>query len=270
MSGPLRCHLRQIRVGKHTFQVLTPRPQDGLRFSTNYFHDTWHIVCSPGHVRALRRLFWATAFERHDNSLILLSGALLNPTPFDAAPSLPVILANSERTTLRHDDVALLLKLAAREHHPDGTVKLQTFGLDAIDALEREDRRRWFREQSREAEARGWSDLKVEKIGGAIAFFGPPPLLRQVASIKSLERPLSPGGSDQEFIGGDPRFRYFPGEIQVFGDYSAMLTDARLVRESNPSPAPGESPLVHSEKLCQARALRSTERRSRPPHPSAA
>lgn len=257
MSHPLRCHLHVETIGRTSFRVLTPRPQDGLRISTNRYHNTWHILCAPGHVSALRRLLWALAFERHEHTLVALTAPIVQPTPFDGAPSLPVIFANSDRVTLRHDEVRGLRQRLARGSPSQGTVKLQTFGLDPIDALDDAQRRDWFQERSR---TEGWPDMRVELIGGAIVFYGPPTTLQSTAVwLRSLEHPLRDGDSNYSYI-GESMNHLPPGEVQVFGDYTAMLTDARLVREQRGEPRPGETPEARSERLCKDRFWRSERR----------
>src|SRR5205809_6836966 len=83
----LRCHLYLEALGRGTFRLVVPRASDGLRLSTNYYHDTWHIVCGPGHAAILRKLFWAMAFDEHADTMLVLDGPNLELTPFDAAGS---------------------------------------------------------------------------------------------------------------------------------------------------------------------------------------
>jgi hypothetical protein len=262
-SRPLRCHLQLETIGRQTFRVLMPRPADGLRVSTNRFHDTWHLLCAPGHVRALRRLFWAMAYARQPGTLVALTGPTLAPTPFDAARSLPVLIACSSLVRLGHDEVRELLH-RLQKRRSDGTVKLQTFGLEQVEALDPKAERQWFRAQHREAAEAGWEDLKVEQIGGAIAFHGPAPLLRTAAAaLQRLERPLAPNDFNYTYVG-----EYNPevgqsGEVQVFGDYKGMLTDARLVREGLLPALQGLPPELQVEELCEARARRTARRQRR-------
>jgi hypothetical protein len=263
VETPHRCHLYREEIGRREFRVIVPRPRDGLTISTNSYHDTWHVLSEPGHIPALRRLFWALAYDRHEGTLALLAGTTLAPTPFDAAPSRPVIIACSDRTHLRHDDVAAILKRLRSRRFPDCTVKLRTFGLRHIDEADSGASRRWFREQDRGSRGRA---LRVDLMGGAIVFHGPSATLRVVAaSLEGLEQPLPPGDMNYQYIGDDPRRRWPPpGEVQVFGDYRRMLTDARLARDHVEPLAQNACPMVRSERVCEERAQRSYERINTP------
>ena len=60
-TRPLKLHLRIIDVGRTTYRVASLRPASRIRFSTNFFHDTWHIVSSPAGAFLLGRLLWGLA-----------------------------------------------------------------------------------------------------------------------------------------------------------------------------------------------------------------
>ncbi len=40
----LKLHLRLITAGGYTYHVVALRPGTRIAFSTNFFHETWHIV----------------------------------------------------------------------------------------------------------------------------------------------------------------------------------------------------------------------------------
>lgn len=235
--------------------------------STNWFHETWHIVTSPDRVRALRTLLWALATDRHPDTAIVLAGSALARTPFDAAPSKPVVLACADRAHLSADDVRRLLD-AVRSTSSDATVKLARSSL-ARACERRDDLLRTLRWSSDD------EDLKVTERGGAILFAGTSAILRRAAlTLSILEKPLGPRDSDQEFLGpGWPP----PGEVQVFGDYRRMLQDALAARRAvlgdragvGPGPAPRArnanlplfaSPQLWSEIISERRAQLSGDR----------
>lgn len=235
--------------------------------STNRFHETWHIVTSPDRVRALRTLLWALATDRHADTAVVLTGSSLARTPFDAAPSRPVVLACSDRAHLSGDDVRRLLD-AVRSTSSYATVKLPRASL-ARAGERRDDLLRSLRWVSDDG------DLRVTERGGAIFFAGTSAILRRVAlTLSILEKPLGPRDSDQEFLGpGWPP----PGEVQVFGDYRRMLQDALAARRAvlgdragvGPGPAPRApdatvpllaSPELWSEIVSERRAQLSGDR----------
>ncbi len=252
----LRCHLYRETLGARAFSLVTPRPRDGLSVSTNRYHETWHLISAPHHVPTLRALVWAAAHDRHADTIYVLSGASLEPTPFDAAPSLPVVIACSDRVHLRKDDVRSLLGRLRRRRRPDGTVKLRSFGLRKVDAASADEQRERL---DRERRSRR-SELRVERMGGAIVFHGTAAALRY-ASItwQWLEQPLRPGDSAHEYVDRDWR-RWPEGEVQVFADYERMLADARVEREQvirNPGCVP---PHALGEVICERRAARAERR----------
>ena len=54
----LKLHLHLCDLGGETFHVVTLRPDTDVCFSTNYFHETWHILSDVQGARALARLMW--------------------------------------------------------------------------------------------------------------------------------------------------------------------------------------------------------------------
>lgn len=211
-------------------------------------------MCAPGHIRALRQLLWATAFDRHAGTLVVLSGPLLCPTPFDAVRSYPVIIACSDRAHLRNDDASWLLRGLRPHRPPDCTVKLRTFGLDQVDSLDRAARRSWCERELRAASDGGV--MRVGLVGGAIVFQGSAAALRlQAASLQDLERALPRGSTNYDVV-GDWVSQNSPGEVQVFADYQLMLRDAKLARESLSRELPAASAEVFNQLVCEERARR--------------
>jgi len=70
----LKLHLRVLEVHRKTLRVVSLRPQLGARFSTNYYHDTWHILAGVDGADVLGRLLWGLAFQRQPGTLILIDG----------------------------------------------------------------------------------------------------------------------------------------------------------------------------------------------------
>src|SRR5689334_8165802 len=84
-AGPvLKLHRRVVRLGGHDHTLLTLRPVAQVRFSTNFFHGTWHIL-SDGHgAQVLARLLWGLSYQARPGTIVLLDEANLDPNPFDA------------------------------------------------------------------------------------------------------------------------------------------------------------------------------------------
>src|SRR5262245_17904657 len=82
--GRLKMHLRLLRLAGRVYRVVTPRPNFGAVFSTNFYHQTWHIVSDQHGARMLARLLWGLSFQRQPGTLVLVHGRHLRPTPFEA------------------------------------------------------------------------------------------------------------------------------------------------------------------------------------------
>lgn len=216
------------------------------------------MICAPHHVPVLRRLFWAIAFDEHADTLVLLAGPVLAPTPFDAAPSRPVIIARVDRTPLRNHHVAELLVRMRRRRAPDGTIKPRTFGMNAADAAEaaapQASHSAWHKRHEHE-------EPRVDLVGGAIVFRGSSRALRQAAlALRGLDEPLQDGKMGYQYVGESHDRPHAAGEVQVFGDYRSMLSDARHAREDVERRGADLSPRHLSDDVCAERAARSARR----------
>src|SRR5262245_54962636 len=54
--GRLKMHLRVRRLAGRTYHLVTLRPDARVGFSTNFFHQTWHILSDHRGARLLARL----------------------------------------------------------------------------------------------------------------------------------------------------------------------------------------------------------------------
>src|SRR5437764_708249 len=91
-ASRLKVHLRLLRIGGATYRVVTLRPGARVAFSTNFYHQTWHIVTDERGARLLARLFWGLAFQHQPGTLVLVHGDHLLPTPFEAERSDPFLI----------------------------------------------------------------------------------------------------------------------------------------------------------------------------------
>src|SRR4051794_38913944 len=88
----LKMHLRLLSLGRDVYRVVTLRPSTRIGFSTNFYHQTWHIVTSQRGARLLARLLWGLSYQRQPGTLLLVHGSHLLPTPFEAERSDPFLL----------------------------------------------------------------------------------------------------------------------------------------------------------------------------------
>lgn len=91
-----KVHRRAIVLDATAYTVLTPRLGTAERFATNRHHGTWHILSDVGGARLLGKLMWAMAFQRHADTILLIDGPLLVENPFDADPSSPIVIVNTD------------------------------------------------------------------------------------------------------------------------------------------------------------------------------
>ena len=215
----MKLQRRALRVGRRTWTVLTPRPGARAAFSTNRFHQTWHIVSDALGARLLARLLWGLAYQRQPRTLILLHGDMLRPTPFDADPSDPIVLANPD---LGLPDVEVLRALPQRlPTASGGVVRLQTWGLDRPADWER-DFPRWRRRALAAKES-------MVRLGGCLRYAACADGLRLTARLaQALSEPGSPWGTDHRYLAD--RHGWPEGELQTFDDYRRRVAVAAEAR----------------------------------------
>lgn len=223
MHAPITLHLRFVDIGRRTYRVLTlPRARD-VRFSNNYFHDTWHILSCVSGGAFLGRLLWGLAFTRQPHTLLLIDEPHLVPTPFEADPAMPMLFWPTEHTALAAADIVTLQHRVARMPHSHKRVKLQTFGLTSAS-------------QETEPYARDstahWRHEKITVQKNTLCYRAPAAILRHHARVLTQPRPLGPTGSTHHYIAEGPPAHWRPvGEVQVFADFAQRVTLAMRARQ---------------------------------------
>jgi hypothetical protein len=207
----LKLHRRQLRLAGRDYTVITLRPGTDARFSTNFFHDTWHVLSDWRGARLLGRLLWGLAYQRTPGTLVLVDRPFLDPNPFDAEPADPIALVPALLTpfgTKAARDLRRRLPLAGT---PDGTVRWHTHGLGAAVAT-RHHRPRGFQE-------------RVRRIGGIVTYAAVPDALKSTAKgIATL------GDSSYQYGMDYIELDDYNGEVQVFRDYRRRVSAARVAR----------------------------------------
>ncbi len=267
----MKLHLRLITIQGYPYRVLTLRPGTQAAYSTNYFHATWHIISDMHGARLLARLLWGLAYQRQPNTLILLHGEHLLPTPFDAAPSDPILLAVAPRTALCKD---VLRDLKSRLKHPGPptrTVRWHTFGLDAaledVSAYHAQDYPQDYSYRINDI----WKQERMQHWGGFICYTAPPVVLRNRAvDVHQLHTANYPDNADMDyrFLADRGEFHSPDGEVQIFNDYSLRLKEAAIARQkvlASPDRPPHPGGL--SETICNASARLRYKRLNAPVRP---
>jgi len=222
MTHALKVHLRVFEIHRTTLRVVTLRPQTRVRFSTNYFHDTWHIVGGPDSASILGRLMWGLAFQKQPGTVVLVDHAHLVPTPFDGDPPDPILLVPQQLTRI---DTDLLRAFKLRWRRSPGsptTIRWHTFGMPA--ALAAEDRRyRGWRAGDRLLEDRE----RMSRRAGFICYTAPAELLRR-NGLGIFEM----GGAGYHPLAA-PRYspyRGYDGEFQVIDNFDRDVAAAQVAR----------------------------------------
>lgn len=220
-----KLHRRTMALDGRVYTVLTLRPGSDFRFATNYFHETWHVLSDWRGARMLARLLWGLAYQRRPGTLVVIDPAHLDPDPFDAAPSDPIVLVPADLTVFtRAAAVALRRRLPLRDGS-QGTVRWQTFGLDATMAELREWRAKGSGERDRNfvEVATGWE--RIDRIGGMVTIFGARDQLRSWGTSLMTLGTYAYYGMDYEYLDEGCN-----GEVQIFRQYRRKVNIARQAR----------------------------------------
>lgn len=235
--------------------MITPRPGADVRFSTNFFHGTWHVLSDWRGAHLLGHLLWGLAYQRVPGTLVLIDRPFLDPNPFDAAPADPVALVPARLTALSAKAARELRhRLPLANRPPDGTVRWHTPGLDAAVA-ERRTRRSRPATAPYASPPRGFQD-RVDRVGGLITLTAVPDALRTLATDTRTM-------TDHAYAGMSYTEVDWPhGEVQVFRDYRARVSAARVARREVRAEQPDAPDELIWQRTDQARRRRFTTRRA--------
>lgn len=214
----LKLHRHAVRVHGAALTVITPRPGATARFSTNRFHDTWHVLSDQRGAALLARLLWGLAYQARPGTVVLIDRPFLTPTPFDADPAERILLVPGWCTPFggranRGLKQALPLRRSA------GTVRWRTHGLDA--AL-----------VSGDSAGRPYYVPEKGKVRGGAGTVVLTPASPQEArdwAVRVARLDTADGfGSDYVYLG--PWRGRQDGEVQVFRRFRPMVSVAGVAR----------------------------------------
>jgi hypothetical protein len=240
----LKMHLRLLPTKRGVYSVLTLRSGIDVQFASNYYHNTWHILTDHIGASVLARLWWALSFDRHDNLLIVISGAHVVQNPFDDEPRKMLVFCNGSRTFI-DDDVLRAVAALCRSGAPSlKTVPLRTHGMALVERAEQNelaggDKRPWNRRMGRGPYARDerkvWMQEIVEARVGAVVYRAPAAVLRtqalRIAKMATWAHPMfagMPGGrTTHEYLAAGRGLRQPLGEVQIFTRFRDMVSAAK-------------------------------------------
>jgi hypothetical protein len=216
-------HRRAVRLDGSEYTILSPRPTEGARFATNSFHETWHVITTKEGAALLARLCWAMAYQRRERTIVLIDSPLVVPTPFDADQSSPIVVVNNDLGAFSRTAVKELRAQVPLSTASDGTVVLQTRGLDQ--ALENPTE---FRDRNLEAQRENQHQQRrwIDGSNGLVIIAAPPPVLRTWGVDLSDLGAWSHEGVSWQYLDYPAKV----GEVQVLDDFDTMLSAAQAAR----------------------------------------
>jgi hypothetical protein len=223
-STALKLHLRVLAVHRRELRIVTLRPQTGVRFSTNRFHDTWHILGDVDAAGLLGRLLWGLAFQRKPGTLIIIDRPHVVATPFEADPGDPIALIPDGLTRIDEDDLRAVKLRLRRAPGPPTTIRWHTFGMPAALDRGRAEHARW--EPRRPPSA---TRERMSRRAGFVCYTAPPDVLRaQAVAIGGMR---GSGYAPLADTGGRMDCR-FDGEFQVIEGFADRVAAAGLARRA--------------------------------------
>ncbi|WP_306363947.1 TfoX/Sxy family DNA transformation protein [Nocardia sp. CC227C] len=221
VSDGLKLHRHAVRSPGRVHTVITLRPGTRARFSTNRFHETWHVLSDDHGARLLARLLWGLAYQARPHTVVLIDRPFLCPNPFDADPADPIVLVPGWCTPF-DDHVARHLKNRLPLSKPVGTVRWHTFGLDRTpDPATRE---AWWDGYRRHQEGG-----RVSRQSGLLVLAPRTPDEARAWALHAAGLDTANGyGSDYAYLG--PWDHGYDGEIQIFRRFQPMVSVANQAR----------------------------------------
>lgn len=247
----MKLHLRVRRFAGYQLRLLCLRPELQVAYSTNYYHETWHILGDGRTARLLAHLLWHLSHSRQPGTAILLHAPHARPNPFDAEPSDPLLLLPGHLTHPTPAAVRQLRRSLNRLGPSDRTVRLRSRG------AEEERDRAWFERHWRLRRDRA---ERFDRVGGMLVYRAPPPILRLNAKWflefrhvrNTMYLPLAEEAPQD-------------GELQLFRNYSSMVSAAQVARREL---ADEGVDVARDPELVWDRTERVMERRRRAAQPT--
>lgn len=239
----VKLHRRSAALDGRVFTVLTPPPSMSVRFATNFFHETWHVLTDTAGAQLLGRICWWLSYQRRPNSIVVIHDPFLVPNPFDGDKSTPIALCNSDLAHVSPRAASDLKRWLDRPGRSEGSVRVATPSLTCYLELgpdwapwpgpppsgamsqlrsDQQDRGSWWR-------LRDWQTLTT-RVNGFVLISAQAELLRMWAISASQLGSAWYEGTESTFL-DHPLRRDRSGEIQVFERFPEMVQTAIEVRE---------------------------------------
>ncbi|WP_067894497.1 TfoX/Sxy family DNA transformation protein [Nocardia vaccinii] len=225
VTDGLKLHRHPMRAHGPVRTVITLRPGTRVQFSTNRFHETWHVLSDDHGARLLARLLWGLSYQARPGTVVLIDRPFLRPTPFDADPADPIVLVPGWCTTF-DEHAARNLKNLLPLTNPEGTVRWRSFGLDRT--LEPATLDVWWDTRWHRHRHRRDIGTVARRAGLLVLTPGAPDECRAWALQTAGLDTTNAYGTDHTYLG--PWNRGYDGEIQIFRRFGPMVNIATQAR----------------------------------------
>lgn len=221
----VKLHRRVVRANGRDYTVISPRPGTDVRFATNFYHQTWHILSDARGARLLGRLLWGLAYARVPGTVVLIDEPFVTTEPFEGTRADPILLVPAHLTPLT-DRSAADLRRALPHARAEGTVRWRTHGLDAAVAAGKRVRPPGAGRSRYRAPV---GPERVDRLGGFVSVAASPDYLREdaVRVYRLADRLIY--DSEHVYL-GEGRFLQADGEVQIFRGFRAQVSSARVAR----------------------------------------
>jgi hypothetical protein len=258
----VKLHRREIMLDRKSYTVLSPRPTTPFRFATNLYHDTWHVLSDARGAHLLGRMFWSMAYQRRPNTIMVIDYPLLVPNPFDADPSSPILISNTNLGGLSKTAVTQLNQNLPFTSRSLGIVRLATPGLARLLAGQTD------LERTQRDSGDSWTAYEragfTDRVKGVVVLAAAPPMLEWWALWLSRLGTRPYEGSDYSELGHSANRGWHrdagTGEVQIFERFSTMVSQAAETRKRL-YPNAGNRELLQNEREAVWAALPTREPR---------
>jgi hypothetical protein len=210
----MKLHRRSLRLDGRVHTVISLRPGTTARFSTNYFHGTWHLLSDDHGSRLLATLLWGLSYQARPATVLLIDRPFLTPTPFEADPADPVLLVPGWCTRLTPRAARELVRRLPLRTAPEGTVRWRTRGLATA------------------AYAPPWAPRRgrTTRVKGAIVVTPSSPAECRDWALSIAAMDTDAYGTDYTYL--DDHHRWVSGEVQIFRRFHHMVDTAGQARRT--------------------------------------
>ncbi|RZU76369.1 hypothetical protein EV384_5017 [Micromonospora kangleipakensis] len=183
LTTRLRLHRREWRHAGRTYQVISLRPTDPVRYAVRVERHYTVVSSDLAGARLLGRLLWGLAYQRRPDTLLVLEPGRLVPDVEEGRPSPPVVFSVAARTVLTPVVARRLRAAHLWRSRPTGTVTWNTVGFPAALA----DLQRWYADRRAgvplpDGYVPTWPTPHLHADASVVTLSAAPGLLRQWAT----------------------------------------------------------------------------------------